>query len=94
METSFYRKGALALVEGVYSLVPCKVLRVWAHIQENGLIENSLDVVVTASRPGYCKGEVLTDYPSRHIIPRQCVHTRRGSYGRTKYVTPYQWQPD
>jgi hypothetical protein len=51
----------------------------------------SVVIRVTARRGSYERGDCFTVHP-RHVWPRDCVGSRRGTYGQRKNVARYHWR--
>lgn len=83
-KTSIHMAGELAYYDGLFSLVPCRVLRVYGEAGE----PTRLQVVVTAARPGYPRGLVL-NAPMTRVWPRGLVRRRKRS---AVLVGTYAWQ--
>ena len=84
----------LAYWDSFSGLVPCRVIRIerspdpdWRDPfgHDYGVV-----AVLTASRGPYRCGERIAQSPM-HVWPRDCVRNKRGTYGRTKIVAPYDW---
>jgi len=94
------KTGALAYIDTLSGLLPCRVLSVCG---DNGLelgrgIASDrrsdggcrVQVVLTADRGAYKRGDVMSDYPARYIVPRAALRTIRRRY----YVFPYSVECD
>lgn len=71
------KAGDLAYLDSFSGLVPCKVLTVDSDTEAT--------VRVTAARPGYTVGEIITQH-KRHLLKRTQVHVRDGQYRVTGSV--------
>jgi hypothetical protein len=82
-------RNQLAYLDTVFSgLVPVKVLAIRNTETD---MHPEADVKVTATRPGYTRGETLTMHmPNHTLIGRDQVVTRRGQlyvFGPTRFLT-------
>lgn len=73
----------LAYWDSFAGLIPCRVVR--------AIDPGFLAAIITANRGCYHRGERITQN-CRDIWPRDCVRTKRGTYGRKKIIAPYDWQ--
>ena len=76
------RAGSLAYLETLAGLIPCRVLRVWRADEYPTM---RADVVLTATRGAYRKGERLT-YAAKDCPPRDAIR-RRGGIGYVQRFT-------
>lgn len=79
----------LAYWDSFAGLVPCKVIRYDAAIDP--AYPACVVAIITATRGCYRKGERIAQNVGA-IWPRNCVRAKRGTYGQTKIVAPYNWQ--
>ena len=79
----------LAYWDSFAGLVPCKVIRYDAAIDPT--FPACVVAVLTADRGCYRKGERIAQN-TRNVWPRDCVRSKRGTYGQTKIVAPYDWR--
>lgn len=80
--------GALAYYDGTRCLIPCKVLEVVSPGGiGHGVTRGELKVKVTAARPGYARGEVISVSPT-DTVPRSSVRFRKYS---TRILNNYEW---
>ena len=70
------RAGSLAYLDTLAGLLPCKVLRVWRADEYPTM---RADVVLTATRGAYKRGERLT-YAAKDCPPRDAIRRRAGIY--------------
>ena len=68
------RAGSLAYLDTLAGLIPCKVLRVWRADEYPTM---RADVVLTATRGAYRKGERLTN-AAKDTPPRDAIRRRSG----------------
>lgn len=87
-----YGAGALAFLDTVSGLVPCKVLSVGKHAPYSGWLVTSrsfdaVSVRLTATRGAWKRGETVSGMATR-VIPRKHVVTVGGQY---RIRTNYSW---
>jgi hypothetical protein len=72
------RAGSLAYIDSPFTaLLPCKVVRVW---RANDYPTMRAEVIVTASRGAYKKGERLPDVWAKYGPPRDAIRRRDGQF--------------
>lgn len=74
------KTGDLAYIDGMRAVVPCKVLKI-TGTSGPASTRQEVTVRVTAARPGYALGQLVTEYGLR-IVPRECVSYRTARMGR------------
>jgi hypothetical protein len=71
-----------------FGLVPCRVIRArWSRAQGS----TTIDVVFTANRGPYRRGEVSRNWSTTAVVPREAVRGLRRRHGFASIV-PYNWQ--
>lgn len=84
----------LAFWDSFSGLVPCKVIRIEASPDRDwtDVFGHKYCVVatITADRGPYRKGQQIAQTP-HHIWPRDCARPKRGTYGMSYIVAPYDW---
>jgi len=80
------KSGILAYFDSMTGLVPCKVLSVEPCGNRGTLIDTRVCLQVTASRPGFVKGEsIITN--AFHAVPRGAVRFRKYGTRIARYET-------
>ena len=79
----------LAYWDSFAGLIPCRVTRYDAAIDP--YYPACVVAILTADRGCYHKGEVIAQNTGA-IWPRDCVRTKRGTYGQTRIVASYDWR--
>ena len=79
----------LAYWDSFAGLIPCRVVRYDAAIDPG--FPACVVALITANRGCYRRGERIAQ-DCRNIWPRDCVRTKRGTYGRIKIVAAYDWR--
>ena len=84
----------LAYWDSFVGLIPCRVVRIEKSPDPNWRDPFGRDygvvATLTADRGPYHRGERIAQSPA-HIWPRDYVRSKRGTYGQTKIVAPYDW---
>ena len=85
----------LAYWDSFSGLVPCKVIRV----EEAPDLDYTdafgyrycVVAVLTVDRGPWRRGERIAQSPV-HVWPRDCTKPKKGTYGQTYVVAPYDWR--
>ena len=82
MSNPILKAGELAYYDSFAGLIPCKVVRVFierVELSYGNLGSPRAEIVLTAARPGYKRGEAIQAV-AHHVVPRRAVRRRNGQF--------------